>query len=210
MMISRMLAGAVVALALCGAAQAQGHQAQGLHAPGLGDCAWSNLSGAERSRVIEAYQRDASTAETVLRALDPQIQAAAAHCMAYRGTPASWVQAATGAEAIQASMAAALLHEKNLDRKTLDAAWTAAPADAKACIRAAAAKSLGLPRPACAHPKASAWLLRRLGIPAGVSPVGRHAYLYFTAKAHTEYIDKRVAKFAAGGAQPAKTEPEGS
>ena len=209
-MISRMLAGAVVALALCGAAQAQGLHAQGHQAQGLGDCAWSNLSGAERSRVIEAYQRDASTAETVLRALDPQIQAAAARCEAHRGTPAAWVQIATGAEAIQASMAAALHQERGLDRKALDAAWASAPADAKACIRAAAAKSLGQPMPACAHPKTAIWLLKRLGIASDASQPGRQAFLYFTAKAHTEYIDRRIAKFEAGGDRAPKTEPEGS
>jgi hypothetical protein len=189
-MLYRLLPGVLAALALSGAA----------HAEDFGACLWSKLSAAEQSQVMTAYGRSVGGGGAALSALDPKILAAAPACSIRTGAPLRWLQVAASAEAMQVSMAEAL-RPNNITRAGLDAAWTAAPENAKACIRAAATRTFHLPAPPCPDQKAPTWLIQRLQI----TPDAAHraavaaALLYFTAKGHSEYADALIQKFNRAG-----------
>lgn len=200
-MFLRILAGAALALALVQTAAAQD----------LGACAWSRLSPSERASVVAAYQANPRAGGSVLRPLDPKVQAGAAACAQRRDIPALWVQLAVGAEALQASAAGKLQALKRLDRKALDAAWAQAPDDTRDCLRTAATKSFHIPNPPpCRDEKTSAlWILQRLGIrtPAAEPEAASWALLYYAAKGHTDYAEALFAHLQAEprGARSKKT-----
>jgi hypothetical protein len=182
-----LLIGLTAAVALGGAASAEP----------LGACIWSRLSAAEHGRVLDAYQKDMGAGAVALDKLDGKLKASAALCARRRDVPPAWVQTITGAEAVQAYAAAALLSAKRLDRAKLDAVWAAAPADVAACVRANGRLAFFSNGLGCANPAASAWLLKRLGLDPGQQPAARQALYYFNAKAIDEWGDKLVAGLAA-------------
>jgi hypothetical protein len=154
--------------------------------------------------VVGAYQRDVGTAGSALQALDAKVLANGAACASRSDIPKFWLRTAIGAEAMQTAMAASLYGSLKLDRRTLDAAWAAAPPEAIACARGAAAKTFHLPPPPCSDPKAALWFLQRLGIRAeqGHQTDASHALTYFAAKAHAEYADKLIAMLQRGAGRP--------
>ena len=128
-----------------------------------------------------------------LEKLGGKLKPRAAACAKRGDISADWVQTITGAEAVQAYAAAALLNAKHLDRPKLDAAWAAASADVAACVRANGRLAFFSNGLGCSNPAASAWLLKRLGLDPSQQPAARQALYYFNAKAIGEWGDKLVA-----------------
>jgi hypothetical protein len=182
-----LLIGLTAAVALGGAASADP----------LGACIWSRLSAAEHGRVLDAYQKDMGAGAAALDKLDGKLKARAALCARRGDISSAWIQTITGAEAVQAYAAAALLSAKRLDRAKLDAVWAAAPADVAACVRANGRLAFFSNGLGCANPAASAWLLKRLGLDQSQQPAARQALYYFNARAIGEWGDQLVAKLAA-------------
>jgi hypothetical protein len=179
--------GLAAALALSGAARAGA----------LGACIWAKLSPPEQTRVLAAYRKDMGSGATALQTLDGKLKPRAGACAKRRDISADWIQIITGAEAVQTYAATALLGARRLDRPRLDAAWSAAPADVAACVRANGRLAFFSNGLGCANPAASAWLLKRLGIAPNEQPAARQALYYFNAKAIGEWGDQLVAKLAA-------------
>ncbi len=163
--------------------------ASGAEASGLGVCLWSKLSAPERTRVMAAYGRDMGAGAAALEGLDVKLRAKAAACGARRDIPALWIQTIAGSEAVQASVAATY----RLDRKGLDAAWSAAPPQVAACVRANARLAFYSNGLGCADPAAPAWLLRRLGLSQN-QPAARQALYYVNARAIGEWGDTLAAR----------------
>ncbi len=178
--------GLTAALALGGAA----------HAEPLSACIWAKLSPAEQTRILSAYEKDMGSGAAALERLDRKLQTQAALCAKRSDISPDWVQTITGAEAVQ-TYTAEMLAVRRLDRQKLDAAWTAAPADVAACVRANGRLAFFSNGLGCGNPAASAWLLKRLGLDPNAQPAARQALYYFNAKAIGEWGDKLVAGLAA-------------
>jgi len=173
-----LLIGLSTALAFSGAAKAGA----------LGACVWAKLSPAEQTRVLGAYERDMGAGAAALQKLDGKLKPKAAACAKRADVSPDWMQTIAGSEAVQVWAAAAL----HVERPKLDAAWSAAPPDVAACIRANGRLAFFSNGLGCANPALSNWLVRRIGL-APNQPAARQALYYFNAKAIGEWGDQLIA-----------------
>ena len=128
----------------------------------LSQCVWSRLPAEDQAQILSAYGRGGIA--NALNHRDLKVLAAARECARRRDLPVLWVRAAVAAHVIQMGAAASVLSEKGLDRARLDAAWDAAPLEARNCTLARAAKVFDIDSPACADRRAPQAFARSLGL----------------------------------------------
>jgi hypothetical protein len=165
-------------------------------AQGIGACSWAKAAGGERAAFLAAYQQNLGAGTTQLGSVNDQLHRYAAECARRTDLPAPWVEGAIASVAIQDGAATALNATLKIARPALDAAWTEAPAAARDCARANAAKSFGINDLTCPDPKAPLWFLQRFGIaPATDRADATQALYYFNAKAQEEWAESLIARF---------------
>lgn len=152
----------------------------------LGGCVWSRLPAADQAQVLRAYDRGMTSATNALQHRDLRLMAAAPDCAGRADLPPLWIRSAVAGHVVQTGAAAAVLSEKGVDRARLDAAWSAAPAEARDCALAGAAKVFAIDGPACADRRAPHAFARELGLdPAARADrkASEQALTYMNAKA---------------------------
>lgn len=163
----------------------------------LGDCVWSRLTPAEQSQILNAYGRGVTSGMNALNHRDLKVMAAAPECAGRADLPAMWVRSAVAAHVIQMGAAASVLSEKGLDRARLDAAWDAAPAEARNCTLANAAKVFGIDGPACADRRAPQAFASSLGLTYAVRAdrkAAEQTLIYMNAKAQEQIALTLIAR----------------
>ena len=164
------------------------------YAEGVGACAWAKAARPEHEAFRAAYHQSIQAGMAQLSSADGQLQAFVKECTYGTDMPKLWVQGAVGSQAIQDGAAEELAATLKIPRSSLDAAWTQAPADARQCTRANAAKAFGINDQQCPDPKAPGWFLQRLGIsPATHREDAVQALYYFNAKAQDEWAEGLIA-----------------
>lgn len=119
-------------------------------APGpkpVGACAWGRLSAAEKTQILDAYHEDRGAGLVVLMSMEAQVAAAIAACAPGSQAPAVFLHRALWAEMTQQG-AVRELAAHGVQRATLEAAWTAAPA-ARTCLRNRLGPTFGVRTPDC-------------------------------------------------------------
>ena len=165
-------------------------------AEGVGACAWAKAGGPEHEAFRAAYHQSIQVGMAQLSSADWQLRAYVKECAQGADPPKLWVQGAVGSQAIQDGAAEELAATLKISRSSLDAAWTQAPADARQCTRANAAKAFGINDQQCPDAKAPTWFLQRLGIsPATDRADAVQALYYFNAKAQDEWAEGFIARF---------------
>ena len=152
----------------------------------LGACVWSRLSSAEQQQILTAYERSVASGMNALNHRDLKVMAAAPACAGRSDLPPMWVRSAVAAHVIQTGAASVVLSEKGLDRARLDAAWDAAPIDARNCTLANAAKVFDIDGPACADRRAPQAFASGLGLDHAVRAdrkASEQTLIYMNAKA---------------------------
>ncbi|MBB4796329.1 hypothetical protein HNP32_000043 [Brevundimonas bullata] len=130
----------------------------------LGACIWSRLPAADQQQILTAYDRGMTSATNALQHRDLRLMGAAPDCAGRTDLPTLWVRSAVAGHIVQTGAAAAVLAEKGVDRARLDAAWSAAPAEARDCALANAAKVFAIDGPVCVNRRASEAFARELGL----------------------------------------------
>ena len=181
--------GLVAAAALAGVATSSPATAEPISA-----CVWSKLAPAERAKTLAAYQQNMAAGAAALERMGGKLKAKTAQCARRGDIPPDWVSTIAGSEAVQTTMASALLAGRRLARPQLDAAWAAAPANVLACFRATGRLAFFPNGTGCTDPTAAAWLLKRLGLERSQQPAAQQVIYYFNAKAIGEWGDQLVAR----------------
>lgn len=155
----------------------------------VGACAWARLERADRNRVLDAYDRDRSEGLTVLTNLEEPVAAALKACAPKGRVAAVFLHRAIWAEMTQAG-AAREIAVTGPDRDGLDAAWSAAPLVARACLHNRLGPNFGQLTPACAD-DAEGQISRSLSL--GRPELRLQASVYFVAKAEAEWAEQLIA-----------------
>ncbi|WP_312066202.1 hypothetical protein [Brevundimonas sp.] len=183
-------AGMMVCTLLLGAREARAEAT-------LSDCVWSHLSATEQSQILNAYGRGVTSGMNALNHRDLKVMAAAPACAGRADLPAMWVRSAVAAHVIQTGASASVLSEKGLDRARLDAAWDAAPLEARNCTLANAAKVFGIDGPACADRRAPRAFAESLGLTHSVRAdrkAAEQTLIYMNAKAQEQIALTLIAR----------------
>lgn len=163
----------------------------------LGACVWSRLPVGDQQQILTAYGRGVTSGMNALNHRDLKVMRAAPDCAGRSDLPAMWVRSAVAAHVIQAGAAATVLSEKGLDRDRLDAAWDAAPAEARNCTLANAAKVFGIDGPACADRRAPQAFAESLGLTHSIRAdrkASEQALIYMNAKAQEQIALTLIAR----------------
>jgi hypothetical protein len=178
-----MLAGLLLAQAAAAAAPAE-------KPPGrVGACAWDRLMVVDRTRVLDAYDRDRSEGLQTLMLMDEAVAAALTACAPAGRPPAIFLHRALWAEMTQAG-AARELNAIGLDRPRLEAAWARAPAAARLCLRNRLGSNFGMATPACAD-DVEGDMARGLNIER--ADLRLQASIFYLAKAEGELAETLIA-----------------
>jgi len=163
----------------------------------LSECIWSRLPAGDRSQVLTAYGRGMNSGMNALNHHDLKVMAAAPTCAARADVPAMWVRSAVAAHVIQTGASASVLSEKGLDRARLDAAWDAAPLEARNCTLANAAKVFGIDGPACTDRRAPRAFAESLGLTHSIRAdrkAAEQTMIYMNAKAQEQIALTLIAR----------------
>ena len=101
------------------------------------------------------------------------------------------------AHVIQTGASASVLSEKGLDRARLDAAWDAAPLEARNCTLANAAKVFGIDGPACTDRRAPRAFAESLGLTHSIRAdrkAAEQTMIYMNAKAQEQIALTLIAR----------------
>lgn len=179
---------------IAGFAASSLHAAEPESKPSLGACVWNGLPEQVRRDFITAYRAGGPASTDKLEAVDGQITSQTAVCAGRNDIPKLWRIGLAGSPAIQAG-ALAKLEPSDIDRDRLLAAWKAAPASARDCTRANAAKVYGLKGPACTDPAAPLAFLPLVGIPdlKARRAEGLEVLFFLNALAQQEWAEALVA-----------------
>jgi hypothetical protein len=175
----------IAVLAQAGAAAASVEKPPGR----VGACAWERLLAADRSRVLDAYDRDRSEGLQTLMLMDEAVAAALKGCAPAGRTPAIFLQRALWAEMTQAG-AARELGAVGVDRLRLEAAWKQAPAAARLCLHNRVGSNFGMATPACAE-DVEGDMARTLSIER--TDLRLQASIFYVAKAEGEWAETLIA-----------------
>ncbi len=163
----------------------------------LSDCIWSRLPAADQAQILSAYERGVTSGMNALNHRDLKVMAAAPACAGRADLPVLWVRSAVAAHVIQLGAAASVLTEKGLDRARLDAAWQAAPVEARNCTLARAAKVFDIDGPACADRRAPQAFAESLGLVHSVRAdrkAAEQTLIYMNAKAQEQIALTLIAR----------------
>lgn len=191
MNVSRLVAAAMLMFGLaCGATAAA-------QANGVGRCAWAMAAeGGERAAFLAAFARDRKAGTSQLSSADPRLMQYVSRCARRGDLPGPWARSAVASVALQDGFAAAAQASSRISRPALDMAWAQAPAPAKDCARANAAKVFGLSGPSCPDMAAATWFLQHLGLsPTTDRPGAAAALSFMNAKAQEEWAESLIARF---------------
>jgi hypothetical protein len=168
------------------------------HAQGVGACAWAKRTPQDRQAFLAGYHEGMQRGMAVLSKDDVRLREAVAACTDRQDIPKMWAQAAVAARAIQDG-AATELSGRGIGRDQLDQAWLLAPDEARACVRANAAKPLGVGgAPACPEARAPIWFVERFKLsPARDRAAAGQVLIYVNAKAQEDWVEALLATFAA-------------
>lgn len=163
----------------------------------LGACVWSRLPAADQAQILTAYGRGMTSGMNALNHRDLKVMAAAPDCAGRVDLPLLWIRAAVASHVIQTGAAATVLSEKGLDRARLDAAWEAAPVEARNCTLANAAKVFGIDGPACNDRRAPTAFTENLGLDRSARADRKawdQALIYMNAKAQEQIALALIAR----------------
>jgi hypothetical protein len=155
----------------------------------VGACAWARLEAADRSRVLDAYDRDRSEGLTVLMSLDAPVDAALRACAPKGNVVSVILHRASWAEMIQVG-AAREIATSGVDRAGLDAAWAGSAVSARSCLHNRVAQNFGQAKPAC-DDAAEVEIARPLKIDDAA--LRTQASVYYLAKAEAEWAEMLIA-----------------
>ncbi|WP_312785397.1 hypothetical protein [Brevundimonas sp.] len=166
----------------------------------LSECVWSRLPAADQAQILTAYGRGMNSGMNALNHRDLKVMAAAPACAGRDDLPILWVRAAVAAHVIQTGASASVLSEMGLDRARLDAAWDAAPLEARNCTLANAAKVFGIDGPTCADRRAPRAFAESLGLTQSVRAdrkAAEQTLIYMNAKAQEQIALTLIARMPA-------------
>jgi hypothetical protein len=158
-------------------------------------CVWNKVSGADRQSFLNAYRADMQKGMAVLTKLDAASRRDFAACVGRSDAPSMLVSAAVASEAIQYGAADHLSASRQITRAQLDAAWAAAPAAARTCVIAQAAKPFGLNATPCPDNAAPLWFTAHFKVADSDRTDASQVLFYYVAKAQSGWTQGLVQQF---------------